>query len=292
MYTTLTCHGQRPGKKALGDFRPFFGGKQLQLDHFSANISLFGFAFAGLGYLRTLGRDRPAESKVISLPLGLLSLGTMGGLIGSFVGLMGDAVPQTSPMVLVSWIGIITLVSHFRYRAHNMGAFTAPLATLFLLLRSFAWQGPTTASPAPDYLVAAHVSLALAGAAFAIVACAVSCMFLWQQRALKQKNLGQLRSGFPALDRLQQVLEMSLWIGLICLTLGLISGALVRQYYSQTAGLEIKIVWALIVWAWYLITIICRNLFRWPVRRLAQMSLTGFALLSVMLFGLSSMGAP
>jgi ABC-type uncharacterized transport system permease subunit len=293
MYTTGTCIGPRPEKQALGDFRPFFGGNQLQLDHFIANLSLFAFAFASLGYLRALIKGRRVQAQgSVPIPVLVLGLATVCSAFIAVRGVVQGFDRSTSPMVLASWIGIITVFSHFRYRAYNMGALTAPLATLILFLRSFAWNSPTTLSPAPDYLVAIHVSLALAGEAFAIVACAVSCMFLWQQRALKKKHLGQLRSGFPALDRLQQVLEMSMWIGLICLTLGLVSGALVKQYYSATSGLELKVVWALIVWAWYLITILCSNLFQWPVRRMAQMSLTGFALLSIMLFGLSSLGAP
>ena len=81
---------------------------------------------------------------------------------------------------------------------------------------------------------------------------------------------------------------MSLWCGFLFITLGLLSGALYAQLNPTTLGLNVpaKVIWAVLVWVWYLATLLARNVFNRPSKRIAQMSLGGFMLLLFTYFGM------
>jgi ABC-type uncharacterized transport system permease subunit len=107
--------------------------------------------------------------------------------------------------------------------------------------------------------------------------------------------LDQLPDNIPAIDKLGGLLGKSLWSGFVFLTLGLLSGALYTQLNGamQQLHLEFKVIWAICVWIWYLATLLAKNIFNRPSKRIAQMSLAGFLLLAISYFGmgfLRSMG--
>jgi ABC-type uncharacterized transport system permease subunit len=197
---------------------------------------------------------------------------------------------DVSGILLTVAIGWLAILGHWRYGLRLIGAFVAPLATLMLLVQFFLVpvRGLGDAgTPQALIMVKAHIALAVLGQAFAIMACGISVLFLWQQNLLKKKLLGQMSQSLPAIDRLEFLLMTSLWAGFVFLTLGLISGALFAQVDTVARqNLDIKVTWAILVWAWYLATLIARNVFSRPSKRIAQMALAGFMLLAMTYFGM------
>ena len=87
---------------------------------------------------------------------------------------------------------------------------------------------------------------------------------------------------------LGKALTVSLWGGFALLTFGLLSGAWFTQLYTPSPELRLgwKIAWAVLVWIWYLATLLAKNVFNRPSKRIAQMSLAGFMLLAMTYFGM------
>ena len=203
--------------------------------------------------------------------------------------------PLSQPMsgvFLVFSISWITVLGQLLFKMRTMGTFVAPVCTILLLFHLFLVPGHGVSSPPPSNFANFHILMSILGEAFAICACAISMVFLIQRRALKRKQFAWLTGAITPLDKLDKALVISLWAGFLFITLGLISGAIYSQFYmpAPKSGLTGKIVWALLVWIWYLATLLARNIFNLSERRIAQMSMVGFLLLSVSFFGLIQWG--
>ena len=184
----------------------------------------------------------------------------------------------------------MAVIGHLKFKLRLIGAFVAPLATLILLVQFFITPG----RPAADIdgtakiLLTLHVSLAVLGQAFGILAGAVSIFYLWQQKLLKKKLLSQIPHNLPAIDRIDSMLRVCLWAGYGLITAGLVSGAVYTQLYAPPAELMLsaKVLWATVVWLWYLAILLAQNVFSWPSRRVAEMCLVGFLLMALSYFGI------
>lgn len=185
----------------------------------------------------------------------------------------------------IAWVGV-TAAIFLKVRA--IIAFLAPLATLILLLHLLFSAGRIPLAETNGAMLNLHILLAVCGEAFAIGACALAVLYLWQRHILKKKLLKWIGIEMPALDRIGYLLLFCLWIGFIFLTVALLTGAAYSQLYSQTLteGLRLKITWALAVWGWYLAILIGHKIRTNSPRRVARMSLGGFVLLALAFFGL------
>ncbi len=92
----------------------------------------------------------------------------------------------------------------------------------------------------------------------------------------------------PAIDKTAKLLTSQLWAGFIFLTIGLLTGAVYVR--SQSTALDVvspfKVVWAISVWIWYLVTLSVRNFARASSKRVAQMALLGVVILAATYFGM------
>ena len=186
----------------------------------------------------------------------------------------------------VAWVGISAA---FFLKVRAIIAFLAPLATLILLLHLlFSAGGLSAMGTNSAMLLNLHILLAICGEAFAIGACALAVLYLWQRHILKKKLLKWIGIEMPALDRIGRLLLFCLWTGFVFLTVALMTGAVYSQLHSHTLneGIKLKIAWALAVWVWYLSILIVNKMRASSPRRVARMSLGGFVLLALAFFGL------
>ncbi len=185
----------------------------------------------------------------------------------------------------VAWVGTAAAL-FFKVRA--IIAFLAPLATLILLLHLLFSAGNMPLTGTNSAMLNLHILLAICGEAFAIGACALAVLYLWQRHILKKKLLKWIGIEMPALDRIGHLLLFCLWIGFIFLTVALLTGAIYSQLHSHALadGLRLKITWALAVWGWYLAILISNKMRTNSPRRVARLSLGGFLLLALAFFGL------
>jgi ABC-type uncharacterized transport system permease subunit len=132
-----------------------------------------------------------------------------------------------------------------------------------------------------------HIIGATLGQGLALVAGVVALLYLWQRHMLKQKRFTAFSARLPALDQLEKILHFCLWAGFIFISLAMASGGyyFFRQGRFSALGVE-KFIWASTVWLWYLGTLIMKSVYAQPSRRIAKMSVIGFLLLSVAVYGL------
>jgi ABC-type uncharacterized transport system permease subunit len=255
-----------------------------------SNLGLLGFALAAVVYLVSF-QEAARPVLLARVAFSLFVLATLGVTGAAALQLASASLGESAAVLLTAAIAWLAIVGHLAFNMRIIGAFVAPLSTLILLIKFFV-APMRLADAAPrdgnGILLTMHVAPAILGQAFAIIACAVSIVYLWQQNLLKKKLLDQLPRNLPAIDRLDRILAVSLWCGFLFITLGLLSGALYAQLNPTALGLNLpaKVIWAVLVWVWYLATLLARNVFNRPSKRIAQMSLGGFMLLLFTYFGM------
>jgi ABC-type uncharacterized transport system permease subunit len=261
----------------------------LDIQQLSGGIGLFGFALSAVIWLISFQKNKHQD---LLEPLGFfLFLHAPGAVTAALAAQSSQAgVTGVSGLLLTGAIGWMAVFGRLVLKMRMVGAFVAPLATLILLIQFFI--APTGHSIPKDSgaenLMFSHIGLSVMGMAFGIIACAVSAIFLWMQNLLKKKLLDQIPKGLPAIDILSTHLTLTLWAGFIFITFGLLTGAIYTQMYQPRSqlNLEFKVIWAIVVWIWYLVILLAKNVFNRPVKKVAQMSLAGFILMAATYFGM------
>ena len=182
---------------------------------------------------------------------------------------------------------MMTLLGHLKFQMKLSGIFTLPIASMLLLLDLFSGEKIVSTSTPYAAVRDVHILTAIMGQAMAIGAFAIALMYLWQHRNLKRKLLDQISDKVPALDRLSKLLNVSLWVGLIFLTTALISGAYYTSHTEVATGLKLKAFWAIGVWLWYMAILVVKNVLKRPTTFVAKLSVAGFFILAISLFGIS-----
>jgi cytochrome c-type biogenesis protein CcsB len=184
-------------------------------------------------------------------------------------------------------------VVRYRYHTQAIGAVIIPLITVLtfiaLLLGSDSTNAPATFSA--TWLFPIHTTLLIyAYAAFFIVFMA-SVMYLLQERELKLKTFSAIFHRLPSLTTINELATTAAALGLILLTLGIVTGMI----WSSTRSGRIwhndpKEIFAVLTWLLYLVLIIYRTTANWRGRRAAWLGVVGFALVLCTFFGAPLLG--
>ncbi len=183
---------------------------------------------------------------------------------------------------LFSWAVMgASLMINLRLGIMVLGALSAPLASLLLLISSVLPASPTPPSPLLNSLwVSFHVVTAFLGYGLLALNCCGSLLYLVQERQIRKKSLGPVFSRLPSLSRIEELSQNAMFIGFCFMTVGMMSGAV----YAQIAlgsywHWDPKEVWGLITWLLYAALIHTRVIQGWRGRRGARFSLAAFGLL-------------
>ena len=165
-----------------------------------------------------------------------------------------------------------------RYRL--LGLAVMPLVVAMLLA---AWAGGGTGTHAPSggstaFLVL-HVAFVLAAFAGFTMSAGLAGVYLWQERALKERRAGVLRLSAPSLMTLETLVTRTILFGLPCLTVGIVTGLI--RLNRDGAGIDALMVVTLVTWAVYATFLLLRFERGWHGRRAAYLALAGFALVLV-----------
>jgi ABC-type uncharacterized transport system permease subunit len=210
-------------------------------------------------------------------------------LIGTLTATTMAVSEPTPSHFLAAAIGWGTIISWFVWRLELVGAFTAPVIAMTQLLSIFfASRTPPTANGSMGLDMKFHIISAVIGQSFAVLACGMSLLFIWLDRKLKSRQLSDLPATFPAITTLSKSLNVTLWIGFAFITFSLLSGAIYALHGSLTItpSMHAKIIWAILVWVWYLSILALKSILGYRPQRVARMSLAGFLLMSISWFGL------
>ena len=170
-------------------------------------------------------------------------------------------VPASLHEVETSFALLLTLTFlaiYWRYRAISFGLFVLPVIFLLLLLpASQPDHAPVSSQWMHNGWILLHIALLLVAYTLLLFSLLSSLLYLIQERRLKNKHIGGIFSHLPPLDTIDHIAFVTLVIGLPCMTLGLLAGALIAQesvgaaYFLDPKVLLSIGMWVLYVWMLY-----------------------------------------
>jgi cytochrome c-type biogenesis protein CcsB len=188
-------------------------------------------------------------------------------------------------LIFFSWtIVFLYLIMEGRLKNRSLGVFVLPVS--FLLI-AFASLSPDISSRIEPLIPAlqsnwltSHVLTCFMGYAAFTVAFGLGIMYFLKIAAAGKK--GQMTSGFfhllPDEDVVDELMYQSAALGFVFLTLGVMTGS-VWAYYAWGSywSWDPKETWSLITWLIYALMLHARHVRGWRGKRMALMSVIGFA---------------
>jgi ABC-type uncharacterized transport system permease subunit len=160
-----------------------------------------------------------------------------------------------------------------------LGLAVMPLAAvLFVVARAGGGTSVGTRSHYSNLFLVLHVGLVLAAFAGFTLAAALSALYLWQERRLKQRATTILRRPAPSLATLDRLAARTIAFSLPPLTLGIAVG--IERLVDRGDRIDALVIATLITWAVWFGYVVLRTL-GWHGRRAAYVALAGFVLVIV-----------
>ena len=159
-----------------------------------------------------------------------------------------------------------------------------PLAVAVLVPGLLMQGGPTPFDPSMRQpLLPLHITIALVGMAAFAVAAGVGGMYLLMERQVKGKQFGLLFSRLPSLEFLDTLNNRLVVVGFIALSITVATGAFFITGSSRGLSLlmDAKVVATLVAWGLFAAVAGARVLVGWRGRRVALLTMAGFALVLV-----------
>jgi len=174
-----------------------------------------------------------------------------------------------------------------RPSAAPLGTFVAPvIAAFFVVAAILPGKTFTPDDRFKTILFPFHILVSFGGYAAFALAFGSGIMYLLQERGLKARRPGKMQERLPSLSELDGLLYGSLAIGFPLLTVGLVLGAIwLHKVQGVFVEWDPKIVASMVTWLVYAVILHTRLLTGWRGRRMAAMSIFGFALVLITFLG-------
>jgi ABC-type transport system involved in cytochrome c biogenesis permease subunit len=257
----------------------------VQVLQWTAAVYLAAGLVAGLGL--GLETRRIERASVALLAFGALLHAVSFGLLH----MTANPPPVTSLLEACSfmaWIGtVFFLILLRRSQLQRLVVLVAPAAFLGAFLATLVPASPRVAEPAQGSWPHAHVLLSSAGLALLGFAGLAGVMFLLEHARLKSKKSLDRRFPLPSLEALDRVNAVSLAVGFLLLTLGVVTGMMWLQTTKGTpwTGTTHE-VWSLVAWVVYAALVYARFAAKQSARQSAISAVGGFAFLLFAVVGL------
>jgi cytochrome c-type biogenesis protein CcsB len=261
------------------------------------SITTFVYGFSAFLYLVALVFRRQAPG-VLGTWVALLGLiGNTAGIVMRWVESyrMGIGHAPLSnlyeSLVFFAWtIALLYLFIERRYGNRVIGAFTMPLAFMAIAYASLSPNindriQPLLPALKSNWLIAHVITCFIGYAAFA-VAFGLSIMYLIRQREPDPK--GSLLDRFPKPTVIDDLTHQMVMFGFLFLSVGIISGAVwANSAWGRYWGWDPKETWSLITWFVYATLLHAKLMRGWHGRRIAYLSVIGFAAVLFTYFGVN-----
>jgi cytochrome c-type biogenesis protein CcsB len=187
-------------------------------------------------------------------------------------------------------ITAIYLYIERKYRNRIIGVFTAPLAFLAMAYASLSPNisdriQPLIPALKSNWLIAHVITCFIGYGAFA-VAFGISFMYLFKERDATGESA--LLGRFPGLPELDELTHQLVMFGFLFLSVGIITGAVwANSAWGRYWGWDPKETWSLITWFIYATLLHARLMRGWRGKRIAFLSIVGFAAVLFTYFGVN-----
>jgi cytochrome c-type biogenesis protein CcsB len=187
-------------------------------------------------------------------------------------------------------IAVLYLFVERKYGYHSIGAFAMPLSFLAM---AYASLSPNISSQIRPLLPAlksnwliVHVVTCFVGYAAFAVGFGLSLMYLLKQTGGKNEN--RLLAALPGSDALDELTHQMVMLGFLFLSIGIITGAVwANSAWGRYWGWDPKETWSLITWFVYATLLHARLMRGWKGKRIAIISIVGFAAVIFTYFGVN-----
>ena len=195
-------------------------------------------------------------------------------------------------LIFFSWtIVLLYLIIEWRIKNRNLGAFVVPFAFFSMAFASFspnvnARIQPLIPALQSNWLIS-HVITCFFGYAALTIACGLGFMYLLKglEKGERPRLFFRLLPGREIVDELTY---QSVVIGFIFLTLGIITGSVwAYSAWGSYWSWDPKETWSLITWLIYAAMLHSRFVRGWRGKRMAIMSIIGFASVLFTYFGVN-----
>jgi cytochrome c-type biogenesis protein CcsB len=194
-------------------------------------------------------------------------------------------------LVFFAWtITLLYLVIERRHGNRVIGAFVMPLASLAIAYASLSPNisdriQPLLPALKSNWLIAHVIACFIGYAAFAI-AFGLSIMYLIRQNESSGKNA--MIERFPKPQVLDDLIHQMIMFGFLFLSVGIITGAVwANSAWGRYWGWDPKETWSLITWFIYATLLHAKMMRGWHGRRIAYLSVLGFAAVLFTYFGVN-----
>jgi len=194
-------------------------------------------------------------------------------------------------LVFFAWtIILLYLFVEYRFKNRIIGAFVAPLAFLAMAYASLSPNisdriQPLIPALKSNWLIAHVVACFIGYSAFAI-AFGVSILYLLKQNDSGEKE--SLMAHVPSTQVLDELTHQMVMFGFLFLSAGIITGAVwANSAWGRYWGWDPKETWSLITWFLYAALLHARMMRGWHGRRIAILSIIGFAAVLFTYFGVN-----
>ena len=261
------------------------------------SITTFVYGFSAFLYLVALVFKKQTPGMLATWVVVLGLIGNTAGIImrwlESYQMGFGHA-PLSNlyeSLVFFAWtIALLYLVIERRYGNRVVGAFVMPLASLAIAYASLSPNisdriQPLLPALKSNWLIAHVVACFIGYAAFAI-AFGLSIMYLIRQRESSSENA--LIERFPKPRVLDGLTHQMIMFGFLFLSVGIFTGAIwANSAWGRYWGWDPKETWSLITWFIYATLLHAKMMRGWHGRRIAFLSVLGFAAVLFTYFGVN-----
>ena len=194
-------------------------------------------------------------------------------------------------LIFFAWtIVLLYLFIERRYKFRIIGAVATPLAFLALAYASLSPNisdriQPLLPALKSNWLIAHVIACFIGYAAFAI-AFGLSIMYLFKKRGTEGSS--GLLERFPSPNVLEELNHQLVMLGFLFLSAGIITGAVwANSAWGRYWGWDPKETWSLITWFVYATLLHARMMRGWRGRKIAYLSIFGFAAVLFTYFGVN-----
>ncbi len=253
-------------------------------------LALFGYLVAWLLQIRTF-RARGADPRTRSLGFVLGAAALHGSALAAF-SFLHDTLPLVglgpAGATLALAFAVAFLIAAGRASAWTAGLLILPCIALLLSVALVAGLEPTApATPFRGVWLAIHVTSVFTGYASLLLASVAALMYLFQFRALKQKEFGSVFRFFPSLDGLDRLSDIGLLAGLGALTVGLIVGWSFTLTFGRGFALgDPEVALGVLTWASYGAAAVAHRLPSWRGWRAAAVSVAALVICTAVFLAL------
>lgn len=243
-------------------------------------MSLAAYLAGTAGYIATVFRRRPEVERFAFYAVVFAALLHLTGLLlGTiFHGRVTFTSSKTVLSLFTFLVVALFICLRFRFRTAVLGVFILPLVVICMVgsLAIPASLIPENPALRNGWVLFHLVTIVIAYAFFAVSFC-VSVVYLFHEKALKEKSYHRLMERMPSLEFLDRINHVCIALGFPFMTVGLITGfAAARFLWDRFWSGDPKEIFSLITWVIYAVLFHERLAVGWRGRRASWLAICGF----------------